>query len=114
MAEFYAKGGVVSFTDRVAAALGIQAYQIKTVAVYVGSVIVNYYITPAEGDLKTNETLANIQTKLNVLVASNDTSVWGAPVLDATTAGKVVASSAPPGKPNIFDKQVVAPAPVVQ
>lgn len=52
LSEFYAKGGVVSFTDRVAAALGIQAYQIKTVAVYVGSVIVNYYITAADGDAK--------------------------------------------------------------
>jgi hypothetical protein len=40
LAEFYAKGGVVSFTDRVSAALGIQAFQVKTVAVYQGSVIV--------------------------------------------------------------------------
>jgi len=40
LAEFYAKGGVVSFTDRVSGALGIQAYQVKTVAVYQGSVIV--------------------------------------------------------------------------
>lgn len=31
---FYAAGGVVSFTDRVAAALGIHASTIKTVAVY--------------------------------------------------------------------------------
>jgi len=34
LAEFYASGGVVSFTDRVSAALGIKAYQVKTVAVY--------------------------------------------------------------------------------
>jgi hypothetical protein len=40
------------------------------------------------------------------LIASNDTSVWGAPVLDATTAGKVVASSAQPGQPGFFDKQI--------
>jgi len=40
LSEFYAKGGVTSFTDRVAGALGIKAYQIKTVAVYEGSVIV--------------------------------------------------------------------------
>lgn len=40
LAEFYASGGTVSFTDRVAGALGIQAYQIKTVAVYAGSVII--------------------------------------------------------------------------
>ena len=80
-----------------AAALGIQAYQIKTVAVYQGSVVVNYYITAPDNDSKANDTLATIATNLNVLVASNDTKVWGAPVLDATTNAKVVASSAPPG-----------------
>lgn len=37
--EFYADGGVTTFTDRVAAALGIHASLIKTVAVYEGSVI---------------------------------------------------------------------------
>lgn len=38
--EFYADGGVVSFTDRVAAALGIHASEIKTVSVYEGSVVI--------------------------------------------------------------------------
>lgn len=42
--EFYADGGVVSFADRVAAALGIHASEIKTVAVYEGSVVVEFYI----------------------------------------------------------------------
>lgn len=51
---------MVSFTDRVAAALGIQAYQIKTVAVYKGSVIINYEITAANDDLSPNTTLAAI------------------------------------------------------
>ena len=32
--EFYASGGVTSFTDRMAAVLGVHASQIKTVAVY--------------------------------------------------------------------------------
>jgi len=42
--EFYSSGGVTSFTDRVAAALGIHASTIKTVAVYHGSVVVEYFI----------------------------------------------------------------------
>lgn len=42
--EFYADGGVVSFTDRVAGALGIHASEIKTVAVYEGSVVVEFNI----------------------------------------------------------------------
>ena len=38
--EFYADGGTTTFTDRVAASLGIPAWRIKTVAVYEGSVII--------------------------------------------------------------------------
>jgi hypothetical protein len=44
LAEFYSTGGVTSFTDRVAGALGIHASTIKTVAVYQGSVVVDYFI----------------------------------------------------------------------
>lgn len=44
LAEFYADGGVVSFTDRVAAALGIHASTIKVVAVFEGSVVVDFFI----------------------------------------------------------------------
>ena len=42
--EFYADGGTTTFTDRVAASLGIPAWRIKTVAVYEGSVIVEFFI----------------------------------------------------------------------
>lgn len=44
MDEFYADGGVVSFADRVAASLGIHASTIKTVSVYEGSVVVEFFI----------------------------------------------------------------------
>lgn len=44
MDEFYAAGGVTSFVDRVAASLGIHASQFKVVAVYTGSVVVDYQI----------------------------------------------------------------------
>ena len=42
--EFYATGGTTAFTDRVAGVLGIHASQIKVVAVYEGSVIVDYQV----------------------------------------------------------------------
>lgn len=46
MDEFYDNGGVTSFVDRVSAALGIHASQMKVVSVYTGSVVVDYEIKP--------------------------------------------------------------------
>ena len=48
LAEFYADGGVTRFVDRMAASLGISAHRIKTVAVYEGSVIIEYEIAVDE------------------------------------------------------------------
>lgn len=48
--EFYGSGGVTRFVDRLAASLGIASYRIKTVAVYEGSVIVNFYIEAEEDE----------------------------------------------------------------
>ena len=45
LAEFYADGGVTRFVDRMAAALDINANRIKTVAVYEGSVIVDFEVS---------------------------------------------------------------------
>lgn len=42
--EFYATGGTIRFAERIAAALGIESNRIKTVAVYEGSVIVDFFI----------------------------------------------------------------------
>lgn len=42
--EFYASGGVTRFADRVAAILGVASSQIKTVAVYQGSVIIDFFV----------------------------------------------------------------------
>ena len=48
MDEFFASGGVTSFVDRVCAALQIHASQMKVVAVYTGSVVVEYDLITAE------------------------------------------------------------------
>lgn len=42
--EFYEDGGTTKFIDRLAASLGIHPSTIKIVAVYEGSVIVNFAI----------------------------------------------------------------------
>jgi len=44
LTDFYADGGTSKFADRVASALGIHASRIKVVAVYEGSVVVEYTV----------------------------------------------------------------------
>lgn len=64
LAEFYADGGTTRFVDRLAASLGIPANRIKTVAVYEGSVIVDFIIEAEEGQSSADaaESLAAIKT----------------------------------------------------
>lgn len=62
--EFYAEGGTTTFTDRVAASLGIPAWRVKTVAVYEGSVIVDFFILPDEDEEDSEAELASIGEKL--------------------------------------------------
>jgi len=61
MNEFYGNGGVTSFTDNVAAALGIHASQIKVVAVYEGSVVVEYNVIADEDDPDPEATLSKVK-----------------------------------------------------
>lgn len=93
MDEFYSNGGVTSFVDRVSAALGIHASQFKVVAVYTGSVVVDYEITTADSSDSSSSTseLAKIQSNLNTLATSSDAgSVFGAPVLSASVGDSSV------------------------
>jgi len=89
MDEFYADGGVVSFTDRVAAALGIHASTIKTVAVYEGSVIVEFFIE-AEEDSEDPE--AEVDAIADNLYSQLDSGAidLGAPVIGAMTNNRIV------------------------
>lgn len=95
MDEFYSNGGTTSFIDRVSAALGIHASQMKVVAVYEGSLVVDYVIEPDTSDPNADsaaaaQQLRAIQNNLNVIVESGDADVFGAPVLSAATNGAVV------------------------
>ena len=42
--EFYANGGQTAFVDRVASTLGIHPSRVKTIQIYEGSVIVNFFL----------------------------------------------------------------------
>lgn len=59
---FFSGGGVTSFTDNIAGALGIHASNIKIVSVYEGSVVVDYYIVADDDDDDPEETLAVLET----------------------------------------------------
>lgn len=78
MDEFYSSGGTTSFADRVSAALGIHASQIKIVAVYKGSVVVDYVIESDPESTESAETqLRKLKTSQNKLIAEGS-EVFGA------------------------------------
>jgi len=87
--EFYAADGVDSFTDRMAAVLGVHASQIKVVAVYQGSVIVEYFVETLPDDEDPEKTLNQIELNFYEAVASGDLDL-GAPLIDAMSNGRVV------------------------
>lgn len=95
MNEFYDQGGPTSFIDRVSAALGIHASQMKVVAVYEGSVVVEYEIVPDQtqaasgGSSDSAAQLRAIQKNLNTLI-EEESDAFGAPILSAGTAGATV------------------------
>lgn len=80
---FFSGGGVTSFTDNIAGALGIHASNIKIVSVYEGSVVVDYYIIADDDDDDAEATLAAIETTL-VTALDEGTIDLGAPVLEVS------------------------------
>jgi len=84
--EFYAANGVDSFTDRMAAVLGVHASQIKTVAVYKGSVIVEFFVETLPEDEEPEKTLEKVQYNFYDAVVNNNLDL-GAPIIDAMANG---------------------------
>jgi len=102
MAEFFADGGTTRFVDRLASSLGIDAFRVKVVSMYEGSVVVDFVIeTPAVVATKTDDSgnvvaktaeeiaaeqalatsaLASVKSVL-VVQASTGTLSLGAPVM---------------------------------
>merc|ERR1719479_628416 len=68
LSEFYSNGGTTRFVDRMAASLGIASHRIKTLAVYSGSVVVDFVVEADDAVEETYEeaatTLAAIKTTL--------------------------------------------------
>lgn len=62
MEEFWADGGTTRFIDRLASALGIDAFRIKIVQVYRGSVIVGFSIEKVE--VPTSIIVDGVETEL--------------------------------------------------
>jgi len=77
LSEFYAKGGVTRFVDRLAGSVGIHRSRIKVVHIYEGSVIVDFFIE-SESDSSDNPEAAQKEIK-----SLTDT------LLDVITNGKV-------------------------
>lgn len=90
MDEFYSAGGTTSFIDRVSAALGIHASQVKVVAVYTGSVVVDYQVTVDEDTTDSTAAASELRAltaSLETLVEEDSITVFGAPILSASVAG---------------------------
>lgn len=91
MDEFYASGGVTSFVDRVSAALGIHASQMKVVAVYTGSVVVDFVVeSDSQSTDSVDKQLRAITSSINKLIEAGSSEVFGAPVLNAATNGEQI------------------------
>lgn len=111
--EFFGGGGTTTFSDRLAASLGIHASTIKVVSVYTGSLVVNYEIAPTADQPISLEAVSKKQTEKFVSGGVN----LGAPVLDvaaqpapsmvekAKTEGKTIETT--PAK-LVSDGQVIA------
>jgi len=87
--EFYADGGVTTFTDRVAAALGIHASLIKTVAIYEGSVIAVFQIEADEEKEEPEKDLRLVHLNLMDQIKRRVID-FGAPILSAISGGNMI------------------------
>lgn len=94
MAEFYSSGGTTRFVDRLAASLGIDSYRIKTVAVYTGSVVVDFVIESEENETR-EEAEASLAVVKSVLIEQADSGALdiGAPVLEIEAEVQIVTES---------------------
>lgn len=101
LSEFYSEGGTTRFVDRLAASLGINANRIKTIAVYEGSVVVDFVIEADENETteEAAASLSAIKTQL-VVAADSGTLDLGAPIMGLQGSdGEVLAGDPIPDAP---------------
>jgi hypothetical protein len=93
LAEFYADGGVTRFVDRLASSLGIHRSKIKTVAVYEGSVIIDFFI---ESDFNSDEDPDKAENELQSLtdtlveILTTEVADLGAEILGVEGNGELL------------------------
>jgi hypothetical protein len=86
VADFYADGGTDKFADRVAAALGIHKSRVKVVAVYEGSVKVQYLVLAEKTDTNVVTTLKTISSSIETKILATNYYL-GAPIIGVDIAG---------------------------
>jgi hypothetical protein len=88
MNEFFAEGGVVSFTDRMAGVLGIHRADIKVVSVYEGSTIVEFQVLQRDEEVDGEELidLKKVDKVYRDYIQENDTFM-GTRILEASIEG---------------------------
>ena len=98
--DFYQTGGITRFIDRISSALGIHASRVKMVRVWEGSVIIDFMIvmldtlTPEEAETEK----AILETDIIHQITEGIIDL-GAPILGATTAGKLLVGDPIPPAP---------------
>ena len=96
LAEFYSSGGTTKFVDRMAAALGIKAANVKIVSVYEGSVVTVTQIqstpdSPLDSVGGTSAVQSNLVTQL-----TNNAIPLGAPIMSVSITSIAATSTAVP------------------
>ena len=102
--DFYAQGGVTRFIDRMAASLGVPSYRVKTVAVYEGSVIIDFIVESDENETPEEQTRSlEILKRKMALKAEDGTLDVGAPIIGLQDAnGELLAGDPIPTKANKY------------
>ena len=88
--EFYADGGTTTFTDRVAATLGVDAWRVRTVAVYEGSVVIEFFVLadPSAEDSKLE--LKQVEYRLGDALTNGPAGWLGAPIIGVVSGGRTI------------------------
>lgn len=81
--EFYADGGTDKFADRVAAALNIHKSRVKVVAVYEGSVKIQYFIMAEPADKDPIATIEKLKVTISAKIKANEYDLGGGKILSS-------------------------------
>lgn len=78
MAEFFADGGTTRFVDRLASSLGIDAFRVKVVSMYEGSVVVDFVIETPAVEATKKDANGNVVAKTSEEIAAEQAAATAA------------------------------------